>query len=272
MKKYAVFGNPIAQSLSPTIHAMFAKSCGIELEYTKILAPVDGFEQALSNFWAEGGVGCNVTLPFKEQAYALANECNSAAKLAKAANTLKRDESGTLHAYNTDGIGLVTDLTAKGAKLDGANVLLLGAGGAAKGVVQPLLEAGVKTLHILNRTLSKAQVIEKDSGSDRVVAITAESLAPDYEVVINSTSASLQGTLPEVPVSVFKHCNIAYDMVYGSEPTVFMEFAKENGATAQVDGLGMLVQQAAAAFTIWTGEQPETQDVEHYLRELKKTS
>ena len=171
---------------------MFAKSCGIELEYTKILAPVDGFAASLESFFENGGVGCNVTMPFKEEAFSMADYRNAAADMAKAANTLKRDESGTLHAYNTDGIGLVTDLTAKGAKLDGANVLLLGAGGAAKGVVQPLLEAGVKTLHILNRTLSKAQVIEKDSGSDRVVAITAESLAPDYEVVINSTSASFR--------------------------------------------------------------------------------
>lgn len=251
---------------------MFAKSCGVELEYTKVLAPIDGFEQALTDFWNEGGLGCNVTLPFKEQAYALADECNPAARLAKAANTLMRDENGRLLAFNTDGIGLVTDLNAKGASLQGANILLLGAGGAAKGVVQPLLEAGVNTLHIFNRTLSKAQEIASNSESARVVAVTLESLAATYDVVINSTSASLQGTLPDVPAQVFQNCTVAYDMVYGSKPTVFMEYAKDHGAVHQVDGLGMLVQQAAAAFSIWTGVKPLTQDVEQYLRELKQTS
>lgn len=269
MKKFAVFGNPIAQSLSPTIHQMFAKSCGEVISYEKIEAPMDGFENAVEALFADPlTVGCNVTVPFKEKAFALAEHADDAATMAKAANTLRRNRQGELCAHNTDGIGLVEDLQANSINLAGAKVLLLGAGGAARGVVHPLIKAKVGQLDILNRTFAKAQDIADESQCTLVNAVADHSLAQSYDVVINSTSASLTGDLPSVPKSVFKGCHVAYDMVYAKETgkTVFMDFAAESGATIQLEGLGMLVEQAAASFAIWTGKQPDTAGVIGFLR------
>lgn len=269
MKKFAVFGNPIAQSLSPTIHEMFAKSCGEVITYEKIEAPLDGFETTIRDFFeAEDTIGCNVTVPFKERAYAMALNKDAAVRMAKAANTLMLNSRGELCAFNTDGIGLVADLTNNGLSLSEASILMLGAGGAARGVVQPLLNAGIASLHILNRTQEKAQAIARESDSDKVTAVTQDTLLAQYDVVINSTSASLSGNLPVIPDAVLATCQLAYDMVYAkhSDSTVFMDHAAKLGATKQLDGLGMLVEQAAAAFTIWTGKQPATAEVITYLR------
>ncbi|GGF64818.1 shikimate dehydrogenase [Alteromonas lipolytica] len=269
MKKFAVFGNPIAQSLSPTIHQMFAKSCGELIQYDKIEAPLDAFEDSINHFFAdENTVGCNVTVPFKERAFAMAQHKDAAVCLAKAANTLMLNPQGELCAYNTDGIGLVADLNNSGLTLAGAKVLLLGAGGAARGVVHPLLSAGVTTLHILNRTVEKAQAIVNDANNQHVTAVSQQALLAQYDVVINSTSASLSGTLPAVPDAILANCQLAYDMVYAKDSgsTVFMTHAAKLGAVQQLDGLGMLVEQAAAAFAIWTGKQPATAEVIEYLR------
>lgn len=242
MKKYVVFGNLIVQSLLLIIYMMFVKFCGIELEYIKIFVLVDGFVVLFEFFFEDGGVGCNVIMFFKEEVFLLVDYCNVVVDMVKVVNILKCDESGMLYVYNIDGIGLVIDFIVKGVKFDCVNVLLFGVGGVVKGVVQLLLEVGVKMLYIFNCILSKVQVIEKDSGSDCVVVIIVELFILDYEVVINLMFVSLQGILFEVLVFVFKYCNIVYDMVYGSEFIVFMEFVKEYGVMVQVDGLGMLVQ------------------------------
>lgn len=248
---------------------MFAKSCGEDISYEKIEAPLDGFADVINQFFMQPQtIGCNVTVPFKEQAFSMAVHRDEAAAMAKAANTLMHNSAGELCAYNTDGIGLVADLKSTGLELTGIKVLMLGAGGAARGVVHPLLKAGVARLHILNRTLEKAQAIATDANSDKVAAVSPTDLLSHYDVVINSTSASLSGTLPEVPDSILAGCQLAYDMVYAkqTDSTVFMEHAKKLGARQQMDGLGMLVEQAAAAFTIWTGKEPETARVRAFLR------
>lgn len=248
---------------------MFAKSCGELIQYDKIEVPLMSFETTISEFFAaENTVGCNVTVPFKERAFAMAQHKDAAVRLAKAANTLMLNSQGELCAFNTDGIGLVADLKNSGLELTGANVLMLGAGGAARGVVHPLLSAGIDKLHILNRTIEKAQTIASDANNEKVIAVSEQELLAHYDVVINSTSASLAGTLPAVPDSILAGCQLAYDMVYAKDSgcTVFMAHAKKLGATHQLDGLGMLVEQAAAAFAIWTGKQPATAEVIWYLR------
>lgn len=248
---------------------MFAKSCAEDISYQKIEAPLDGFEATIDSFLATPQtVGCNVTAPFKERACAMAKHKDDAVIMARAANTLMRNKKGELCAFNTDGIGLVADLTNNGLNLQGSKVLLLGAGGAARGVVHPLLNAGVEHLHILNRTVEKAQAIAEDANNPKVTAVKPEQLFTDYDVVINSTSASLSGTLPAVPDAVLANCKLAYDMVYSKDngATIFMAHAAQLGAAKQLDGLGMLVEQAAAAFSIWTGKQPSTVSVIEYLR------
>lgn len=269
MQKFAVFGNPIAQSLSPTIHQMFAKSCDVTLSYTKEELSLGDFAEEARQFFADVQFkGCNVTVPFKEEAFRLVDRCSPAAQLAQAVNTIKKEPDGSLSGFNTDGIGLVTDLMNHGVRLQDATVLLLGAGGAAKGAVHPLLDAGVGQLLVLNRSTDKAVALAEQSRDSRVVAMSSAeatcAFAPD--VIINSTSASLSHTLPTVLPEFFERCSVAYDMVYGSEPTTFMAYAKEHGAAQQLDGLGMLVEQAAAAFTIWTNEKPHTQEVLQFMR------
>ncbi|QJR81004.1 shikimate dehydrogenase [Alteromonas pelagimontana] len=269
MKKFAVFGNPVAHSVSPTIHQMFARSCGEDIDYIKIEAPLDGFAKAIADFFEDkDAVGCNVTVPFKQQAYALATQLNQEARAAQAVNTLYKHPEGKLHGYNTDGIGLVADLLAHGAQLKGQKVLLIGAGGAARGVIHPLLAAGVSTLVITNRTQERAQEIVDSFQQEQLVSLTNQKLdkfTPD--IIINSTSASLNQQLPSIQNVKFEQCQIAYDMVYGKAPTIFMEHAKQQGSSLALDGLGMLVEQAAAAFTIWTEKKPETRPVVTALRE-----
>lgn len=248
---------------------MFAKSCAEEINYEKIEAPLDDFETTITHFFAAPQtVGCNVTVPFKERAFGMAMHKDDAVKMAKAANTLMLNSDGELCAYNTDGIGLVADLTNNGLNLKGTTVLLLGAGGAARGVIHPLVNAGIEQLHILNRTIAKAQDIADDANNPKVEAVSQQQLAEHYDVVINSTSASLSGNLPDVPDSLLATCKLAYDMVYAKDngATVFMAHAQKLGAGQQLDGLGMLVEQAAAAFYIWTGKQPATANVIEYLR------
>lgn len=267
MKKFAVFGNPISHSLSPAIHHMFAELTGEDIHYDKIEAPVDGFEQAVNAFFAdELAVGCNVTVPFKEKAFVLSEaNCNPEAKTAKAVNTLHR-EGNALFGYTTDGMGLVADLL-NATELKGKRILLIGAGGAARGVVQPLLGSEPELLMITNRTLAKAESIVTDIKHDAFCAVSIEEAKKQLpDVIINCTSASLTGDLPMVSDGLFSQCKLAYDMVYSAKATSFMNYAKEQGARSAKDGFGMLVEQAAAAFTIWTGKTPETAGVIQKLR------
>ncbi len=267
MKKFAVFGNPISQSKSPVIHKMFAEQCGIDLSYTAIKADLGAFKQATEVFSQGNGQGCNVTVPFKEDAFKLADKISERASLAQAVNTLSFTENGEIHADNTDGEGLVLDLKSNDIALAGQDILLIGAGGAARGVIKPLLDCKPKSLTIVNRTYSKAQTLaEHFQAYGNVVAKQIESLDDSFDLVINSTSASLSDELPPVDKCVFKQGGFAYDMAYGNKPTVFVDWAQENGCQLALDGLGMLVGQAAESFYIWNGQRPDITPVLSYLR------
>ena len=278
LARYAVIGNPIAHSRSPQIHAMFAEQTGKPLRYDRLLAPVDGFAAAVAAFVAEGGLGLNVTVPFKLDAYALAaGRLSSRARLAGAVNTLSwRD--GAWHGCNTDGVGLVSDLLRLGLRLSGASVLLVGAGGGARGVLQPLAEAGCARIHIVNRTASKAEELAaswRDSGVSPQTAVTGGNLADaalagGWNLVINATASGLQNAAPDLPPGLYAPGAAAYDMMYGAQPTAFMRQAQADGAALAADGLGMLVGQAAESFYIWHGVRPDPAPVLAALREALK--
>ena len=261
---YAVFGNPIAHSKSPLIHAAFARQTGQDLVYTARLAPLDGFTGAIEAFRAEGGRGANVTVPFKEQAFALATRRTPRAEAAGAVNTLAFAVDGML-GDNTDGAGLVRDLTANlGFDPAGKRILLMGAGGAARGVILPLLERVPAGLYIANRTAEKAEALARDFGAGQVKGGGYTGLHGPFDLVINATSASLAGDLPPLPEAVFAEGALAYDMMYGKD-TPFLAFARARSARV-ADGLGMLAEQAAEAFLLWRGVRPDTAPVLALLR------
>lgn len=264
--KYAVIGNPIAHSKSPLIHALFAEQTAQDMRYEAIEAPLDGFAATVQRLRAEGYKGCNVTVPFKFEAFQLCDQLGSRAQDAKAVNTLLFQD-GKILGTNTDGIGMLRDIEQNlGFKLFLKDALLLGAGGAAAGVAWPLFNAGVG-IDIANRTLEKAQLIADEfKGSGTVYARRYEDLAgKKFDLVINATSSGLSNELPPLPDGLFKPGALAYDMMYGRE-TPFMAFARQQGATVVSDGLGMLVEQAAAAFELWRGIRPDTQPVLKALR------
>jgi shikimate dehydrogenase len=260
--RYAVVGNPVAHSKSPQIHAEFARATGHDLEYGRIEAPLDGFEHAVDAFRAQAGKGLNVTLPFKQAAFRYSDELSPRAKAAGVVNTLVFSASGTF-GDTTDGVGLVTDLEGNlGFQLDGKSLLLLGAGGAAQGIVQALLGAGVARLVIANRTLARARSLAARFG---VAARGYEELDGEvFDLVVNATSAGLSNEAPPLPSSALKPGVLAYDLVYGRD-TPFLAQARRAGALAS-DGLGMLVEQAAESFRIWRGVRPETQAILGRLR------
>ena len=266
--RYAVIGNPIAQSKSPRLHAAFARQTGQDLDYGAILAPLDGFAAAVHAFIAAGGRGLNVTVPFKLQACALADRLSERARHAQAVNTLKFDADG-IYGDNTDGIGLVSDIRDRlGVAIAGARVLLLGAGGAARGVLLPLLQQGPASLTIACRAPEKALPLQAlCAGQGRVeVASLAAPGAGGFDVVINATSASLSGTGLSLPPGSYRPGALAYDMAYGEGPTAFMQVAQAEGAARTADGLGMLVGQAAESFLLWRGVRPEVEPVLALLR------
>lgn len=263
---YAVFGNPIAHSKSPVIHAAFARQTGQDMDYTALLAPLDGFAECVAAFRAGGGRGANVTVPFKEAAWRLANRCTPRAEAAQAVNTLRFDGAEIL-GDNTDGAGLVCDLTRNlGLDLRGRRILLMGAGGAARGVVQPLLEQNPAALFIVNRTATRAlELAERFRAWGPVAGGGYADLAgAAYDLVINATAASLAGELPPLPEGVFAPGGVAYDMMYGRD-TPFLQRARQAGVRT-ADGLGMLVEQAAEAFHLWRGVRPDTAPVIALLR------
>jgi shikimate dehydrogenase len=268
--RYAVIGNPVAHSKSPDIHARFAAQTGQNLIYARLLAPLDGFTETVRSFMAQGGKGANVTVPFKLEAYALATEHTARAQAAGAVNTLKFDGDKIL-GDNTDGIGLVHDITRNaGITITGKRVLLLGAGGAARGVILPLLNVRPNELVIANRTVSKAEQLAEPfklqfEGQVGVRASTFDGLTGAFDIIINATSASLSNELPPLADGLITQQSFAYDMMYGSQPTVLMQFAEQRGAIVR-DGLGMLVEQAAESFFLWRGVRPETAPVYVELR------
>lgn len=264
----AVIGNPIAHSRSPEIHHAFAKQCGLALQYQRLLANDNDFSDHVRGFFAQGGRGLNVTVPFKEKAFALADVISPRAQQAGAINTLWMQD-GQLHGCNTDGIGLVQDLIRLGFDPKQQRVLLIGAGGAARGVLLPLIEAGVKQLRVVNRTAAKAQQLICPLAQTTPV-LEAGGLGDTqgtWDIVINATSSSLQARHPlDTPLS-FSSRSLAYDMVYGPEPTPFMQSCLQQGASHCADGLGMLVAQAAESFAIWHGQRPDPTPVLTFLRQ-----
>ena len=271
--RYAVIGNPIAHSKSPQIHAAFARQTGQDIEYTCLLAPPDGFRRTVENFRAAGGRGANVTVPFKLEAFDLADEVSQRAKEAQAANFLNF-AGGRIRADNTDGAGLIRDITGNlGFSIAGQRVLLMGAGGAARGALQPLLAQQPAILTIANRTVEKAlQLAEAfryhpSAASSVLSGLRYDELAGHhFDLLINATSSSLQDELPPLPAGVFADASLAYDMMYGKGLTPFLAFAQFQGAARLADGLGMLVEQAAESFFLWRGVRPETRPVIELLR------
>ena len=268
--RYAVVGNPIGHSKSPDIHAQFAQQTAQDLTYEKILIGLDDFEKDVTAFFAEGGKGLNITVPFKENAFRFASELTARAQLAGAVNTLAKNNDGSILGDTTDGLGLVNDLKNNGFALKQKRILILGAGGAVRGVLEPLLAEQPAYIIIANRTQAKAQAlvdIFKNHGNIEARRFT-ELNKLEFDTVINGTSASLNGELPPVPASIFAagpHTG-AYDMVYGKERTPFLLWAEANKVPLLCDGLGMLVGQAAEAFKLWRGVMPEVQSVITKLR------
>ncbi|MBI1394407.1 MAG: shikimate dehydrogenase [Betaproteobacteria bacterium] len=258
--RYAVIGNPIAHSRSPEIHAAFARQTGQDLTYERILAPVDAFRAVVGEFRAQGGRGLNVTLPFKLEAHAYATRRTDRADAAEAVNTLRFDDAGIL-GDNTDGAGLARDLIQNlGIPLAGSRILLLGAGGAAQGVVLPLLEQSPGQLVIANRTVEKARRLATRFAQRGVVrACSFDELAGSaFDLVINATSATIGGESPALPAGLYAPGAVAYEMMYGKDDTPFLASAREQGASRCHDGLGMLVEQAAESFFLWRGVRPDT--------------
>ena len=267
--RYAVMGNPIAHSKSPFIHARFAEQTGQSLRYDAILVAPDGFAAAVAEFRAAGGRGLNVTVPFKQDAWALAQQRTPRAERAGAVNTLWWDARGRLHGDTTDGVGLVRDLCDNhGLDLAGRRVLLLGAGGAARGVIEPLLALRPHELTVANRTAAKAVELAALFGDlGGVAGCGFEDLhGQTFELVINATAAGLNDAVPHIPATVFASDAWAYDMMYAAQPTAFVRWSLAHGASRASDGLGMLVEQAAEAFWIWRGIRPRTGPVITQLR------
>ena len=268
---YAVVGHPISHSKSPRIHSLFAQQTGQAVEYTAIQAPLEDFAGTVREFFQRGGKGLNVTVPFKEQAWQLAELRTERAEKAGAVNTLYRDNQGRLTADNTDGCGLVRDLTRNhGISLNGARVLVLGAGGAVRGVLGPILEQQPASVTIANRTVAKAEALAQlfapAAPGVEINAVGFEQPDQPYDLIINGTSASLQGDLPPLSSTVIGSKTVIYDMMYSLQTTTFNQWALDNGADRVFDGLGMLVEQAAESFRLWRGVRPETAPVTEELR------
>jgi len=270
---FAVIGHPVAHSRSPAIHSAFAQQTGIALQYDRLDADPASFETTVADFFASGGQGLNVTVPFKERAWQLAQaNLSTRALLAGAVNTLWSSPNG-LHGCNTDGVGLVRDLQRLTLLGSAPRVLLLGAGGAAKGVIGPLLDAACEHLHVANRTAARAQALrqawlaQRPGDQSRLSASGLTDLPNiHWDLVINATASSLQGEALELPQGVYRENTRAYDMMYGSSPTAFLQQAQARGVTQSADGLGMLVEQAAESFWIWHGHLPTTTPVIEAIR------
>ena len=268
---YAVVGNPISHSKSPRIHSLFASETGEPVEYTAIQAPLDDFAGTVRQFFERGGKGLNVTVPFKEDAWKLADRRTERAENAGAANTLYLDDEGRLTADNTDGCGIVRDLVVNhGVVLGQARILVLGAGGAVRGVLGPILAEHPAAITIANRTVAKADALVKlfkpVAGETALSACGFEQPREPFDVIINGTSASLQGDLPPLSPEVLGEQTVVSDMRYSLQTTTFNQWALEQGAQIVHDGLGMLVEQAAESFRIWRGISPATRPVIEELR------
>lgn len=263
LDSYAVIGNPISHSKSPLIHAAFAQQTQQSMQYDAILAPLDGFQTTVTHFRQQGGKGLNVTVPFKLEAYQLATRLTERATIAQAVNTLKFENQEIL-GDNTDGAGLVRDIELNlGIPIANKRILLMGAGGAARGVILPLLQQKPSILAIANRTRQKAEALQQQfmAHGNTVAGDFTSCSDQQFDIVINATSASLHDALPDLPAHVFANNALAYDMMYSHEPTRFLKFAYDNGVRHLADGIGMLVEQAAESFFLWRDVRPQTKPV-----------
>ena len=268
--RYAVFGNPIKHSKSPQIHTLFAQQTKQSLVYSAELADIGQFDKAVKDFIKDNGKGLNITVPFKEDAWQLADLHSERAKRAGAVNTLKLEQDGTLYGDTTDGIGLVTDLIQNHhVEIKDTSILIIGAGGAVRGIIQALLEQHPASILITNRTKQKAVQLAKDfSDLGNIDGCGLDETGDaSFDIIINGTSASLQGDLPPLPGSIFNKHSCSYDMMYAAQATVFMRWSSNNGAEQVFDGLGMLVEQAAESFYLWRGVKPETNTVIKDIRD-----
>jgi len=273
---YAVFGNPVAHSKSPQIHTLFAQQTKQSLRYTAELVEIGQFDQAVTQFIKNNGKGINVTVPFKEAAWSYATERSDRAQRAGAVNTLMVQQDGAVFGDTTDGVGLVRDLIQNhNIQIKNKDILIIGAGGAVRGVLEALLEQQPASLLISNRTKQKALQLANDfsdlgnirgCGLDEINTATFSS--GSFDIVINGTSASLKGDLPPLPDTIFKNNSCSYDMMYAAQATPFMQWSSDHGATKVFDGLGMLVEQAAESFYLWRNVRPETKPVIQYIRNL----
>lgn len=266
---YAVMGNPIAHSKSPLIHRLFAEQTGQKLCYEALLVGLDNFAQAVAAFLIKGGKGLNVTVPFKQEAWKIADELSGRAQRAGAVNTLAMGDQGALYGDNTDGAGLVRDLTRNlGIVVQGKRLLILGAGGAARGVLAPLLEQQPTAVHIANRTAERAAELAATFGDLGELSAGGLGDIPKqrYELIINATATGLQDKVPTLPTGIIHADSCCYDLMYAAEPTAFMRYAIAQGSQCSFDGLGMLVEQAAESFRLWRGVNPDTAPVITALR------
>lgn len=272
--KFAVFGNPIKQSLSPPIHQYFAKQLNLSITYDRRLSDENNFAADIEEFFATGGNGCNVTAPFKEVAFSLCDELTESASRAHAVNTLYENDAGKLCGHNTDGVGLLKDLTVNlGLHLYNANIIILGAGGATRGILQPLIEQNPSSLTIVNRTLARATTLAAEF-SDLYDITTASSDnipndLPQTDLLLNATSASLDAKLPISDTSIITSDTCCYDLSYSSKPTSFMTLCNNAGCSSNHDGRGMLVEQAAHSFTTWTSLEVDTRELIERFDSLK---
>jgi shikimate dehydrogenase len=273
--KYAVFGNPIKHSKSPAIHEAFAQQSDQAMRYRAVRVNLDGFAAAANNFFDQGGSGLNITLPFKREAYEFAQQCSERAQRAGAVNTLLKSPDGAVLGDNTDGIGLVRDMIANlGWTINGLRVLVLGAGGAVRGVLEPLLREHPGEILVVNRTAGRATELAGEFTDLGPIEGGAYSLIGErqFDLIINGSSGGLKGEMPDLPSSVLTERSCCYDMVYGAQPTVFMRWAAQHTAWAVADGLGMLVEQAAESFFLWRRVRPETGPVISQVRGLLNAS
>lgn len=267
--KYAVFGNPIKHSKSPIIHASFAAQCSQSIQYRAVRVEIDGFAGAARKFFEGGGRGLNVTVPFKQDAFSFADRHSERARRAGAVNTLSLASDGTIEGDTTDGVGMVRDMVANlGWVMQGQRVLIIGAGGAVRGILEPLLRERPKEAVIVNRTAGKAAELAQAFSDLAPVSGGGYELLGErqFDLVINASSAGLSGELPDLPSSLLTERSCCYDMIYGAEPTPFMRWAAHHAAWAVADGLGMLVEQAAESFFIWRHVRPETRPVINEIR------
>lgn len=269
--RYAVFGNPIKHSKSPDIHTLFAASTQQDMCYEAVCVAEDAFAEQVADFLSGDGCGLNITIPFKQEAWALAEKRSDRAQLAGAVNTLYRNDAGQLCGDNTDGVGMVRDIVRNhGGSIAGKKVLILGAGGAVRGVLQPVLEQKPAKLVIANRTAAKAVELAELVTDLGVVEGCGYDTLPEecFDLIINGTAASLQGEVPPLPENTVGPQTWCYDMMYAAEPTAFCRWAEAQGAARAIDGLGMLVEQAAESFRIWRGVEPDSQAV---IRQIRKS-